>query len=271
MVAALAVSSASLACNALTGGDDLEVVKSSALARGSRYDAGATDGEDGEDEPSSGGGSGGGSAPVADAGAANTTDAGAAPFVDDFARANGPLGNGWVERTTGTYALASGAAQQSAEGPLPDVLAFRPTSEDALDVEVSAAVRFAKMPSDPGLYARMQPTGPRQLNGYSFYVWSPTDADIGREDMDQTSIVASFKIAPALSQGETVRLVFKVVGTDPVQLTASVVDGSGVTRGTTTVTDGSAQRVAKAGATGFGATAGAGTRYDDFRRAVLVP
>jgi hypothetical protein len=273
--ATLALSGASLACNALNGVDEITTGEAKSASRASRYGDGGTNDEDDEAPAKGSGASGGGSGATAPPAAATSTaspDAGApgAAFFDDFARPNGPLGNGWLERTAGTYALNGGIALQGAERPLPEALAFRPPAEDALDVEISAVVRFAKSVSDLGVFARMQPTAPRQLYGYSFFVWSPEDATIGREDMDATADLQRFAISPPLKVGETVRLVFRVTGTNPVRLSAVLVDASGAVRASATANDSDAARVDKPGSVGFGGATGAGTRYDDFRRALLV-
>lgn len=272
-LSAFAIAAMSIACNALTGADELSAQAQASSRWGA--DAGKDDGDD-EDEPSAkapaSGTTGGSTADAGTAANATTTDAGTPSnaFLDDFGRANGALGNGWVERTAGTYVLNAGLAVQNAERSLPKAITLRPTSEAALDVEVSVVVRPAGQTPDPGVYARMQPTSATELSGYGFFLSSPSDATIEREDLSAPTPLGGFTLSPPVANGESLRLVLRVTGTDPVRLAALVVDGAGNMRGSATLTDASPARVTKAGVVGFGGQFGLGTRFDDFRRA-LVP
>ncbi len=266
VVSMLLFGGALMACNALTGADDLSM-KSASRTRSAKQDAAAYDDDDDSDP------SGSSARPTdvtADAGAATDAAAANPTFLDDFNRANGAIGNGWIERASGAYGINGGAVVQAAEGPPPSLLVLRPQSEEVADVEVSASIRFPKAESDPGIYARIQNTAPNQLSAYSFYLWSPTEAEIAREDLTQTTPLARFTIAPPLNVGDTVKLVFRVTGDSAVTLAASVVDGAGALRGSTTFQDSTASRIARPGSVGFGGPDSAGARYDDFKRVTLL-
>lgn len=267
VVSMLLFGGALMACNALTGADDLSM-KAASRTRSTKYDAGPDDDDDEDTNPA---GNGAARPAATDAGATTPDAAVANPtFVDDFNRANGGIGNGWIERAAGAYGINGGAVAQGAEGPPPALLVLRPQTEEVADVEVSASIRFPKAESDPGIYARIQNTAANQLNAYSFYLWSPTEAEIAREDLTQTTPLARFTISPPMNVGDTVRLVFRVTGDTSVRLEASVVDGAGALRGSTIFQDSTASRIGRAGTVGFGGPGSLGARYDDFKRVTLL-
>ncbi len=254
-----------IACNAISGAGDLGVTASATKAKSGKTDADVE--EDDEDTtPKDTGSDAGAPPPEVDSGATQNPT-----FTDDFARANGTVGNGWVERTPGAFGLNSGAVQQGTTGPVPNMLVLRPAGEDVANVEVSVLVKMSgQQDADPGLVARVQPTGTNQLSGYNLSLGGPAVAFIDRGEGDKFSELGSFALSPAIAAGDVVRMVFKVTGDNPVKLEASVVDANNVVRGSTMITDPAPNRITAAGSVGFGGTACVGARYDDFKRVTLL-
>jgi hypothetical protein len=205
----------------------------------------------------------------------------ASGFFDDFNRADAAdLGNGWVEKNPGAFALVSNGVSKVATGTgFADNLVYRPASENLLDVEASVEVRFASMP--PG-YAQVFVRGQTQsiasagvFNGYLLF----TDNDAGRAFLDRIEngsfvSLAQLPIGPGLNTTDTFRLRLRATGTNPVVLEAFVerFSGSGWTIiGQATVSDTAATRFATAGTVGFtGYIEGAVYTYDNFTRTNLT-
>ncbi len=212
-----------------------------------------------------------------DSGTTSTSDAAfdsatAAPpsFIDTFARADGPaIGNAWTEKQD-RFALAGGAVVQSGTGTYIDWFVSRPAAEVSRDVQLSVDFTYGSNPdSDPTLYARVQPSSSAAgvLSGYTFYAYTDW-AGIDREDGKMTTDLAGAAIAPALVVGKTYHYVFRVTGTDPVRLEATITDGSN-TVATLSASDGDAKRVVNAGTVAFGSGKADRGRWDDFERTDL--
>jgi Concanavalin A-like lectin/glucanases superfamily len=202
-------------------------------------------------------------------------------FIDDFNRPDGAdLGNGWVEKNPGAFALAANGVSKAPTGSgYADNLVYRPAGEDVLDVEVSVEVRFASMP--PG-YAQVFVRGQTQtiagagvFNGYLLF----TDNDPGRAFLSRIEngtfvSLAQLVISPGLNTTDTFRLRLRSTGTTPVALEAYVerFTGSGWTViGQATVTDTAPSRFTTAGTVGFtGYVEGGVYTYDNFTRTNLA-
>jgi hypothetical protein len=222
-------------------------------------------------------------APRADAGTSDAAvEAGAAappPFLDPFARADGPsVGNGWVEKMPGLFAIQNGTAFQTRDAaPYGDSFVSRPESEARLDVEVSADFLFPAVfangpngPPDPALYARIQAesSAAGTFTCYSLYVL-PDLVGITRE-LHQAGgqYLTTGPIQPALVAGAIVHAVFRVRGTDPVTLDATITAANGTVLKTLSTTDTDPNRIVSAGSTGFGADVGA-LAFDNFAQSNL--
>jgi hypothetical protein len=274
MAAALALL---VACNAMTGADALgvgpeqdesEVVGTSSGAPGGTKDAGsvAVPPPHGRQPP----GSEAGTTPQTDAGfdASTSTPPG---FSDSFDRADGTIGNGWVAKTNGFFSLTGGAVLQTGTGRYENLVVSRP--ETTLDVQASLDVVFAAHPdSDPSIHVRMLPASDtaNELVGYTFYVMNDFAA-IDREDPGENGDeLASATISPDLEQGKAYRMIFRVTGTDPVKLEATVIDAaSGAAAATLSTSDGSGKRITVAGRVGFGSGRADNMRFDNFVRVDL--
>lgn len=271
---------AACACNAITGADGLSTdpagAESSVVPSRNRHDPGSSSG--GSSSSSSGSSTsdpdagqlvdGGGTVP--DAGTdAPPIGGGTTPFFDAFERAdNAAIGNGWIEKSD-KFAIAAGAVHQSGLGSYRNLIVRRPASEDALDVAISVDVTHDKVDGDPCLYARMQPASNTQgqLVGYTFYAYFDY-AYIDRDDGDTGTELASVAISPALPTGSKYSLTFRVTGTNPVKLDATVKNAAGAVVASFGAQDGSGKRITAPGAVGFGSGDADGALFDNFRRAL---
>lgn len=277
---AIAMLAAACACNAITGADGL-----SAAAAGDEASIVPSRG-DGPDADTDPGGRHGGTSSSSSSGGTSTApdadlfdpggDAGAdgAPpvdlFTDDFGRGDSAsIGNGWSEKTN-AFSLVAGAVEQATAGSYRDLVVRRPTSEDALDVEIGVAVTHSVKEGDPGIYARMQPASdaPGQLVSYTFYVYVDY-AYLDRDDGDTGTELASLAISPPIELGQKYALVLRVAGTDPVMLQGVVKNAGGAVVATLNAQDASGKRITAPGAVGFGSGDATGARFDDFHRIVV--
>ncbi|MDB5213307.1 MAG: hypothetical protein JWO86_1234 [Myxococcaceae bacterium] len=195
-------------------------------------------------------------------------------FVDDFARTDGPIGNGWIEKTAGAFALSAGAVQQSQMGIYRNLFNSRPASEDALDVLVQVTVTFPVATADPGLFARIQPGSATTANhfvAYSVYADGANDLYVSRDDGNAFVDQGSSVISPPLVAGESYRLSLQVTGTNPVHLVGSLSKLDGTVLATITANDASAKKIATAGSVGFGSSVSVPGRWDDYKRITLAP
>lgn len=267
------------ACNAITGADGLSADpgndESSVVPSRNRHDTGSSSGGGSSSSSSSGGTVDPDGGQPLDGG--GTTDGGSdgapigggtTPFFDAFERPDSPApGNGWTEKVD-KFALAAGAVHQNALGSYRNLLVRRPSSEDALDVEISVDVTHDKVDGDPCLYARMQPASNTagQLVSYTFYSYFDY-AYLDRDDGDTGAELASQAISPPLPTGSKYSLTLRAVGTNPVMLTATVKNAAGNVVATLTTQDGSAKRITTAGGVAFGSGDAEGALFDNFRRA----
>ncbi|MDB4937186.1 MAG: hypothetical protein JWP87_4158 [Labilithrix sp.] len=194
-------------------------------------------------------------------------------FLEDFARADGPLGNAWIEKTAGKFAVKTGAAQQSATGLYRNLFASRPASENALDVFVQATITFPVDKADPCIFARIQP-GSEVLDRFYAYSAYPDGAGnfyVSRDDGTQFVDMGSAIIAPPLVVGESYRISLQVTGTSPVSLQGALTKLDGTVVAAISASDGSAKRIVTTGSVGFGSSGALNGRWDDFMRVTLAP
>lgn len=228
---------------------------------------GAEAGLSGEGSPDGGEGS-----PDAGSGSATT-------FVDLFDRPDGPIGNGWIEKTVGAFRIQGGELTVIG-GTYQDLIAYRPTSEDVRDVEVSTEVVLPTASTscscDPIVFARLQHASigtKGRFHGYAAYFDSGKYIVMARHDAtaDVEEVLRGADLSAPLGQGRY-RLVFRVTGTSPVRLTAigERQDGAEWRRiGEVGYEDGSAKRIQVAGSVGLGSDEEAPFRYDVFTRTAL--
>ena len=219
------------------------------------------------------------SRPRADGGAlAAATDAGVvAPttlpssFADLFARPDGAtLGNGWTEKLD-AYALVNGAVVQNGTGLYTDMIVRRPAAEKLLDTELSVDFVFGSEPkSDPSLFARVVDSDALAvLRGYTFFVMRDFVA-IDREDGAASAPIVEGQVSPPLNMGESYTFLFRVRGTNPVELEGQVSKADGTIVKTLRSSDASAQRVQAAGQVGFGSGRADKGRWDNFKTVDLA-
>jgi len=195
-----------------------------------------------------------------------TVDGPAVGFVDDFERADSSsLGNGWVEKTPGTYKIAAGQAVRSDfVGDYRDDIVVRPPAEDLLDVEVAIEFTVGHLPPGyPQVEARIQRGtlgAANTLDGYLLYIEGVTGNGLGTAALTRqhgTTLPApltTFALSPELALNETYRLRLVVRGTAPVALDGFVeheVGGTFAVIGSISTTDAAANAVTSAGAIGF--------------------
>lgn len=192
-------------------------------------------------------------------------------FVDDFARPAGAIGNGWIEKTAGAFALVNGGVQQSQSGIYRNLMVSRPASEDALDVLVQVTVTFPVVTADPGLFARIQPGSdqPNRFYGYSVYADGANNLYVSRDDGNVFVDQGSSVISPPLVVGQSYRLSWQVTGTSPVHLVGSISQLDGTVLATITANDASLKRIQTAGSVGFGSSVSVNGRWDDYKRITL--
>ena len=198
-----------------------------------------------------------------------------ADFLDTFSRADSPdLGNGWIEKNLQSFELSNGrAAKLSVGSGYLDNIAYRPSSEDMLDVE--AAVEFRLLDPTPGyaqIFVRVQSGTvaiPSSLDGYILYLNNSTgEAVLGQQvGTAFANTLSTLAISPGLNTTDTFRMRLRATGTDPVELDAFIerLDGASWTViGQTSYTDWSAQRIDTAGTVGFGGYIETSYDYDNF-------
>ncbi len=218
--------------------------------------------------------------PDADAPEADTaSDASSQIFVDDFNRADGVIGNGWVEKTAGSWAISTGVVVPLvADINYRRHLLYRPTTEDVLDVEVSVEVTpNQSQPGYPQIFARARPldiANPESYDGYILYVpGNAAEAVITRQRGPETHTpLSTFAVNPAINTANSYRFVLTVKGTTPVELAGRIerktLNGFDVI-GETKVVDGTGERIGVPGSVGVSGNGSLKFRYDNFRRTPL--
>jgi len=182
-------------------------------------------------------------------------------FADDFNRPDSPdVGNGWVERSADGFALADGAVAHATPGiSFRDRTLYRPTDEDGSDFEASIDVVFSTVDplGHPQIHLRVQRdelTRTGLLTGYVVYVDDDSSLVIDRLIAGEFTRESRINIDRPVV-GDLYRLRARIVGTNPVRITATWEhnrDGGQSVRSTTTQDD-SPERIATPGAIGLAA------------------
>jgi hypothetical protein len=240
-------------------------------------DAGVTDGAITQPDASADGGS----VAATDAGGdalASTSDGGGSTFIDDFNRADGPVGNGWTQKTNGAFILSNGQAHANM-GALSyrSALMYRPLDEDARDVQVSVVVTtptFANV--YPQLHARVQRAtiaASDVLDSYGIVITGdPKTAVVFQQHGGGIGpTLGQIALTPALATNVPFRFRLRVVGASPVIVDAWVesTGPSGATLGHGTYSDSSGDQITGAGTVGISTDTDPLVIYDDFRRDTL--
>lgn len=204
-------------------------------------------------------------------------DAASTDFVDTFTRANSAnIGNGWIEKNPAAFSITDGEVTRVATSPesYRDNLVYRP--EDVLDVEISVNVRFTQTPPRfPQIFVRGRAlTTVNSYDGYLLYVdggAATNQVVLGRQlGMPFVVTLSSFTLTEPLNTTARYRMVLSAQGTMPVMLSARIERLNPVTIiGSTTFSDGAAERITTAGRVGFAGDEVAAYIYDDFRRVNL--
>lgn len=202
-------------------------------------------------------------------------------LFDNFDRADSPdIGNGWIEKSAGAFALAGGRMQKLAT-PGADYrnnVVYRQSSEDVLNVEASAEFRLLGTPVGyPQLLVRGQANtiaGTNQLDAYLLYMNDSTSsAVIARQRGTNYDVpVSVFGLSQALNTNDTYRLRLSAQGTNPVRLTAYIERlnaGTWQLIGQASYDDYSSDRISTAGTVGIGGFEENTYAFDNFRRLYL--
>jgi hypothetical protein len=202
-----------------------------------------------------------------------------ADFTDNFNRANDAnVGNGWLEKSPTAFSLDGNEVAKVAAGggDYRNNVVYRPASEDLLDVEASMELRLLNTSVGyPQLMVRGQSATiatTNTLDAYLLYLSnSPGLATLARQRGGGfDTALTTFALAPALNTTDRYRMRLRATGTNPVQLAAFVERWTGSAWqiiGQAAFNDGSAGRIATAGAVGFGGFTETSYRYDNFARA----
>lgn len=203
----------------------------------------------------------------------------AAGFTDNFNRANGPIGNGWIEKDSSTFAIQNDeVVKVTPAGSYRDNIVYRPASEDLLNVQDS--IEFTdtggsgSTPGYPQIWARVDSntvSTTNVLDGYILYVYnSPTTAYLGQQHgTNYVVALQQITLSRAIQPGQRYRLTLNVEGTSPVQLTGTIEWYNGSSWqvvGSGSVNDSSSGAITTAGTVGFSASGlRAGSyAYDNF-------
>lgn len=194
----------------------------------------------------------------------------AAPtFVDDFARADGAVGNGWSVKGPGSFVIAGGSVLTMPSGVYDQPILFREGAAGP-DVEVSADMTFgSNITSWQYLFARVQPISdqPGKLWAYGLQVNAgsvslmilSSDGNVtgwgslARESLESTLLVDT-----------AYRLTLRVMGTDPVVVEGALSSADGTLIRSVKGTDRGSYRIVSAGRVGLGWGLG-DTKWDDFK------
>lgn len=197
-----------------------------------------------------------------------------AQITDSFSRANSPdLGNGWIEKNPAAFSIGGQTAVKGPGVGYLDNLAYRPASEDLLDVEASVEFELSSAsPGYPQILVRVQSNTvavPGVLDGYIIYVNGGTnEAILGRQvGGDFVTTLASLNLNPLLNTTDNFRMRLRATGTNPVQLNAWIEREDGANWqiiGQASASDAAAARIATPGTVGFGGYIESSYSYDNF-------
>lgn len=203
-------------------------------------------------------------------------------FVDEFDRADGPVGNGWIEKTPYSVGITGGRLSFLKAGVYETLLVTRPPSEDVRDVEVTGEFLFLGTPetgsSDAQLFARVQQATigmPGGFHGYIFWVEDYVLLKLGRQaGADIVDYIAEKPLPSKVDVLHAYRLRLRVTGTSPVELHGSLEQRSRLGSEWTPVTelsatDDASTRIQNAGTVGTAADEIAPYYLESFTRTAL--
>lgn len=221
-----------------------------------------------------------------DPGSTSTTGDPPMSFFDDFERADADaLGNGWIERTSGSFQLLGGQVVLGTTNGLTfeENVCHRPIEESLLDVEATIEITFFSddYAGFPQLHLRSQAEDDENLvTAYVIYIDTtepgvPPALDIVRivdgafGDLSQTELV------PFPGADFRYRLRARSVGTDPVVTEAWLereIDGAWEVLNETSLVDANELRIVEPGVVAFsGHVQLQHLALDDFGYAEAVP
>ncbi len=213
-----------------------------------------------------------------DAGDAGTVDAGP-PFLDDFERPNGVVGNDWLLKTVDTFSLATGRLVPQ---PLDYKrgLLYRPAIEDVLDVEVSLEALYDQVPpptptNDVQVYARVQASSvvaDDVIDAYMAWIDNGANLRLGRHRGVFLGVLDQALLAAPVDTTHTFRVRLRVTGRLPVVVhgVAERLDGANWTvLADLEVLDSTTQRIESPGSVGTSTDESVTFTCDNFRRQPL--
>jgi len=163
-----------------------------------------------------------------------SSDASAYSFSDDFNRADGSIGNGWVVKNP-SFDLASGHMVRDKVSSLDflDLLVHRPTTEAVLDIHASMVVVLSGADGGGGsweqIHVRIQPSTVDAIGRLDDYMMFPhgggaNSIDIGRNRITSSAyaIVTTFTLSSPMVAGAVYRFTLSATGASPVVLFGSV-------------------------------------------------
>lgn len=196
-------------------------------------------------------------------------------FTDDFDRADGAPGNGWIAKTPGRLSISAKRLVPTS-GDFRDGFIYRATGDHA-DVELSIELTFSAPPEgDPQLLARVQRATVAQsgaFDGYLCWIGSTgTAIKVGRVRGASLSQLAETTFPSPLATTNAHRLRCRVTGQSPVQILGIVEQKTGtswteVSRAS--FGDSSAQRITTSGTVAIGNNTGPVFTFDNFSRTAL--
>lgn len=188
-------------------------------------------------------------------------------FTDDFNRANGPVGNGWLDPKA-SYRIEDDHLPVNGNGwGFQANTLYQPKRADALNVKASVEYTPLSLPPNyPQVHVRAQPgddfkcyaVGIPQDDTIFFGRCAPGGnfTDLGDQKLDENVVV-----------GRTYRLSISTTGTSPVHLTMTLerkTDRGFMIIGQKSVDDAAAERVTEPGAFGISGDTNPNWVYDNF-------
>ncbi|MBX3230623.1 MAG: hypothetical protein KIT84_00285 [Labilithrix sp.] len=194
-------------------------------------------------------------------------------FVDMFDRADGVVGNGWIENESGVFSISGGRVVAKSGNWVTRYL-YRPANEDVRDVETSVEIAWATTPPencDATLILRAQ-RADGKLSAYATFINDRKEISISRIDRGVEQYFGSRSLPEPINTTDTYRLRFRVEGTMPVVLVSTFersTTSGWTTMATYSLTDDDTKRIEAAGSVGVTSDQYATFSYDTFTRTNL--